>query len=174
MRLLRHFALLLALLSPLAGAETARFQIETILFRQGTPILAGQTAPDDWANGAQIKASDSSSAKYLNDEASKLTPANGYQVLLHQAWQQTLSGTPVKVVLSEGAEQFGHFPVQGTLRLKFDRLIDMQADLWVNRLEDGHPLESEHLQQKRRLKPGELTFIDSTSLGLLIRVTPLQ
>ncbi len=175
MRPLRHFALLLALLSPLAGAESARFQIETILFRQGgEPIISGQLAPDDWANGAQINASDSPSAKYLNNEASKLSSSSGYQVLMHQSWQQTLSAMPVKVALSEGTEEFGHFPVQGTLDLKYNRLIDMQADLWINRFEDGHPIESEHLLQKRRLKPGELTFIDSTSLGLLIKVTPLK
>ena len=174
MRLLRPFALLLALLSPLAGAETAPFRIEMILFRQGEPIPANQIAPEDWAKGAQPRPADSRRNTFLNEEASKLNPANGYQVLLHQAWQQTLSEKPVRIALSEGAEQYGHFPVQGTLRLKFDRLIEMQADLWVNRLEDGQLLSSEQLKQNRRLKPGELTFIDNTSLGLLIRVEPMQ
>lgn len=179
MRALRTLALLplilLSLLSASASFAAGLYQVEVIVFRQaGEPIPASQPAPDDWRRGAAPLDANRERATALNSQADKLNPANGYQVLLHKAWAQTLDGNPSNVALSTGNEQFGHFPVEGTLSLKQARFIDLEADLWVNRFDDSGLLSSsERLKQGSRLKSGELTYLDHGSLGLLIRVSPL-
>ena len=115
MRLLRLLPLLLTLLAPSVFAA-GNYQVELILFRQaGTPILASQPVPDDWAGDAQLPASGSERGTALNAEAAKLVAANGYEVVLHQAWVQAAGPTPVKVALSSGQAQLGHSPAEGTL-----------------------------------------------------------
>lgn len=173
-RCISTLGLLLALLSPLALAQ-GQYQVEVIFFRQaGEPIPASQPAPDDWAVGSQTLPADSLRGTALNAEAAKLVPANGYQVLLHQAWAQTLSTAPQKIALSAGSQRFGHYPIEGTLTLRHERSTELDADLWVNQFaEDGLLTGSERLKQSSRAQDGELTFIDHGSLGLLVRVSPL-
>jgi hypothetical protein len=179
MRALRTLTLLplilLSLLSAAPAFAEGLYQIEVILFRQaGEPIPASQPAPEDWSQGAQAIDATRERATALNSQASKLSPANGYQVLLHKAWSQSLGGSASSVALSTGNEHFGHFPIEGTLSLKQARFIDLEADLWVNQFDDSGLLSSsERLKQGSRLKSGELTYLDHGSLGLLIRVSPL-
>jgi hypothetical protein len=174
MRLFRHLPLLLCLLSSMAFADS-NYQVELILFRQATtPLLSSQPVPDDWASDAQLPASGSERSTALNNEATKLIPANGYEVLLHQAWQQSIGATPVKIALSNGQEQFGQFPAQGTLSLKLESFVDVTADFWANQFDaDGMVTASERIKQSSRLKNGQLTYLDHGSLGILIKVSPL-
>lgn len=174
MRLFRLLPLLLTLLSSMAFADS-NYQVELILFRQAsTPLLASQPAPDDWAGDAQLPASGSQRSTALNNEAAKLSPANGYEVLLHQAWQQSVGPNPVKIALTNGQEQFGQYPAEGTLSIKRESFVDITADFWVNQFDaDGLVTASEHLKQSSRLKNGQPTYLDHGSLGVLIKVTPL-
>ena len=172
MRVLRPLLLLLCLLAPQAFAD-GLFQIEVIVFRQaGEALSSSQPAPDDWAVGASPIAGNERGTA-LNDEAAKLNPGNGYQVLLHKAWAQNLSAAPSKAALSTGDEQFGHFPVEGVVSLsEQQRLVDLEADFWVNRFDaDGLLAGSERVRQKTRLKLNELTYLDNGSLGVLVKVT---
>ena len=181
MRLFRSFALMLALLAPLAQAQTAptaesagpvSYHLEVVLFRMGEPIASGRPAPENWSQNTDLRAEDASAGTRLDTEVAKLTPENGYKVLMHRAWRQRLGPTATRVAISEGEPQLGQYPVHGTLRLRLDRLVEMQAELWVNQLNEGQIVQSEQIKQNRRLKPGELTFVDGTSLGLLVRATP--
>jgi hypothetical protein len=174
MRLFRHLSLLLTLLSSTAFADS-NYQVEMIFFRQATtPLLSSQPVPDDWASDAQLPASGSERSTALNNEAAKLVPANGYEVLLHQAWQQSVGPTPVKIALSNGQEQLGQYPAQGTLSLKLENYIDVTADFWANQFDaDGMVAASEHIKQSSRLKSGQVTYLDHGSLGILIKVSPL-
>ncbi|MDH1261549.1 CsiV family protein [Pseudomonas sp. GD03944] len=179
MRALRTLALLPLLLLSLLGPGLAwadrLHQVEIIVFRQaGEPIPAAQPVPDDWAQGALPVDATQERATALNGEAAKLNPGNGYQVLLHKAWTQSLGSAPSTAAISTGNEQFGHFPVEGTLRLTQARFVDVEADLWVNQFDgSGLVTGSERIKQSSRLKTGELTYLDHGSLGLLIRVSPL-
>ncbi|MEO4046379.1 CsiV family protein [Pseudomonas sp. CAU 1711] len=172
MHAFRPLLLLFCLIAPQVFAE-GLYQIELIVFRQaGEALSTSLPAPDDWAVGASpIAGSERGTA--LNDEAAKLNPGNGYQVLLHQAWAQQLSAVPSKAALSTGSEQFGHFPVEGVVTLSEEqRLIDLEADFWVNRFDaDGLLSGSERVRQRTRLKLGELTYLDNGSLGLLVKAT---
>lgn len=179
MRTLRTLPLLplilLGLLSSTAVLAESLYQVEVIVFRQAMqPISAGQLPPDNWAQNAQPVNGSNSHSTSLNAEAAKLNPSSGYQVLLHQAWSQSLGGASSSVAISTGNEQFGHYPVEGTISLKAGRVIELDSDIWVNQLDaSGILSDSERIKQSSRLKSGELTFVDNGSLGLLIRVSPL-
>jgi hypothetical protein len=176
MRALRSLSLvLLSLLGSATAFAEAMFQVEVIVFRQTTQQFpAARTAPDDWAQGALPIDISQARATTLNNEASKLTPANGYTVLLHKAWTQNIGASPGSVALSTGVEQFGHYPVEGTLDLKQNRLIDLSANLWINQFDtNGSLSSSELIKHSVRLQSGELTYLDHGSLGLLVRISPL-
>ncbi|MCU9950034.1 peptidoglycan binding protein CsiV [Pseudomonas solani] len=174
MRAFRFLALMLALLAPSAFAD-GLYQVELILFRQsGEATPASQPAPDDWANGAQGLDSVGERATALNGEAAKLNAGNGYQVLLHKAWSQSVGANPSRVAISTGDQQLGHFPVEGTVTLSQVRYTDVAVDFWVNQFDGSGLLSgSERIKQGTRLKNGELTYLDHSSLGVLIRISPL-
>jgi hypothetical protein len=179
MRTLHTLALLPLILMSLLGSTLtladSLHQVEVIVFRQaGEPISAGQLPPDNWAQSALPVDSSNSISPALNAEAGKLNPSSGYQVLLHQAWTQSVGESSSRVAISTGAEQFGHHPVEGTISLKGGRLIELDSDIWVNQFDtSGTLIDSERIKQSSRLKSAELTFVDNGSLGLLIRVRPL-
>jgi len=174
MRVLRSLFLLLTLVAPAAFAD-GLYQVEMILFRQiGEPATTRQFAPEDWANGAQKITAENERSLALTDMATKLDASGAYKVLLHRAWQQNLSAEPSKMAVSSGQEQFGHFPIEGTVTLSLARFTDITADFWVNQLDANGVLDtSERMTQATRVKNGELTYMDNGSLAMLIKVSPL-
>jgi hypothetical protein len=175
MRVFRSLTLLLVLIAPAAFAD-GMYQVELILFRQhGEPAATNQAAPEDWAAGAQSLDADNQTSTGLDALVSKLEASDGYKVLLHRAWQQSLSATPSKVAISSGQPQFGHFPIEGTVSLGLARFTDIDANFWVNQLDEhGVLVTSERMRQATRVRNGELTYMDNGSLAMLIKVSPLQ
>ena len=132
MRLFRSLTLLLTLAAPMANADDL-YQVEMILVRQNAvPAIVSRAAPEDWDAGAQRISPDSLRTPSLNGEVEKLTASNEYTVLLHKAWQQNLGEEARKIAISDGKEQFGQYPIEGTLNLKLGRFTDVDADFWVN------------------------------------------
>ena len=174
MRLFRSLTLLLTLVAPTAFADDM-YQIEMILVRQNAvPAIVSRAAPEDWAAGAQPINKDSLRTPSLNGEVEKLTASADYTVLLHKAWQQTLGEQGSKVAISDGTEQYGQFPIEGTLNLKLGRFTDVDADFWVNQIDgNGMVTASERLKQESHTKNGQLNFLDNGHLGLLIKITSL-
>lgn len=174
MRLLHVLPLLLCLLAPSAFAERL-YQIELLVFRQGggEAVAAPRVAPDDWA-GTALPITGNERATALNNEAAKLTASNGYQVLLHKAWNQTIGSSPSRVSVSSGEAHFNHYPVEGTLSFSQERFTDLDIELWINHFSnDGLLDSSEHMKVNQRLKDNSLTFLDHGSLGALVRISPL-
>lgn len=174
MRVLRSLTLLLALVAPVAFADGS-FQVELILFRQnGEPAATNQAAPENWEAGAQKLGAEVQTTTSLDALVSKLESSDSYTVLLHRAWQQPLSATPSKVAISSGQQQFGHSPIEGTVSLSLARFTDIDANFWVNQLDEhGVLLSSERMRQATRVRNGELTYMDNGSLALLIKVSSL-
>lgn len=173
MRLLQVIPLLLCLMASSAFAERL-YQVELVVFRQaGEPVPAPRVAPDDWA-GTALPIAGHERPTALHNEAAKLTPGNGYQVLLHKAWGQSIGTQPSKAAVSSGEQQLGHYPVQGTLSFSQERFTDVDIELWINHFSrDGLLDSSEHLKVNQRLQDNSLTYIDHGSLGALIRISPL-
>ena len=174
MRLFRSLTLLLTLAAPMANADDL-YQVEMILVRQNAvPAIVSRAAPEDWDAGAQRISPDSLRTPSLNGEVEKLTASNEYTVLLHKAWQQTLGEEASRVAISDGKEQFGQFPIAGTLSIKQGRFTDVGADFWVNQFDaDGLVTASERLNTDSHTKNGQLNFLDAGHLGLLIKITSL-
>jgi hypothetical protein len=178
MRLFRSLTLLTllmpALAAPMASADDL-YQVEMILVRQNAvPAIVSRAAPEDWAAGAQPVSPDSLRTPSLNGEVEKLTSSADYTVLLHKAWQQTLGENASKVAISDGKEQYGQFPIEGTLSMKLGRFTDVDADFWVNQIDaNGMVTASERLKQESHTKNGQLNFLDNGHLGLLIKITSL-
>ncbi|WIE52535.1 CsiV family protein [Pseudomonas sp. GM17] len=174
MRLFRSLTLLLTLVAPSAFADM--YQVEMILVRQNAvPAIVSRAAPEDWATGAQRLGADSQRTPALGGVVEKLTASGDYSVLMHKAWQQALGENPVKVAVSEGQEQFGQFPIEGTLTLKLGRFTDVDAQFWVNRIDsNGLVTASERLKQESHTKNGQLNYLDNGHLALLIKITSLS
>ncbi|RON86061.1 CsiV family protein [Pseudomonas fluorescens] len=174
MRLFRSLTLLLALVAPSVFADDL-YQVEMILVRQNAvPAIVSRAAPEDWAAGAQRLGDDSLRTPALGDVASKLSASGDYSVLMHKAWQQTLGEAPTKVAVSDGKEQFGQFPIEGTLEMKLGRFTDVNADFWVNQIDsNGLVTASERLKQDSHTKNGQLNYLDNGHLALLIKITSL-
>ncbi len=171
MRYLIHLALLLTLCSTHALANDTQ-QVELIIFRQSSQTIpASQVAPDNWANGATPVTREMLRSTQLDHFVKKLTPANGYQVLLHKAWLQTSNGTSVQVAVSEGTESFAHYPVEGTISMELERTSQVQMDFWINQFNpDATLLSSERFKQSALVANDQVTFIDHGTLGALIRI----
>ncbi|EZP30435.1 CsiV family protein [Pseudomonas sp. RIT288] len=174
MRLFRSLTLLLALVAPSVFADDL-YQVEMILVRQNAvPAIVSRAAPEDWAAGAQRLGDDSLRTPALGDVASKLSASGDYSVLMHKAWQQPLGEAPTKVAVSDGKEQFGQFPIEGTLEMKLGRFTDVNADFWVNQIDaNGMVTASERLKQDSHTKNGQLNYLDNGHLALLIKITSL-
>lgn len=171
MRYLIHLALLLTLCSTHALANDTQ-QVELIIFRQSSQTIpASQVAPDNWANGATPVTREMLRSTQLDHFVKKLTPANGYQVLLHKAWLQTSNGSSVQVAVSEGTESFAHYPVEGTISMELERTSQVQMDFWINQFNpDATLLSSERFKQSALVANDQVTFIDHGTLGALIRI----
>ena len=178
MRLFRSLTLLTMLITALVAPSVFAddlYQIEMILVRQNAvPAIVSRAAPEDWAAGAQRLGADSQRTPALGGVVEKLTASGDYSVLMHKAWQQKLGEEASKVAISEGTEQFGQFPIEGTLSLKLGRFTDVDADFWVNKIDaNGLVTASERLKQESHTKNGQLNFLDNGHLGLLIKITSL-
>ncbi len=173
MRLIPSLAVLLA--PPTAFADEP-YQVEMILVRQNLEQpFQSQPAPEDWAKGAKAVTAADERTPSLNDMVAKLEASGNYEVLLHKAWQQNLSDQPSIVSITAGNEQFGQFPVEGTLSLTLKRFTEVQAQFWVNRFDgNGVVNDSERLNQTSQTKNGQLNFLDSGHLALLLKVTSLN
>lgn len=167
------FVLLLTTALPLWAADSSH--VELILFRQGDMqhYTSSSLAPDNWADNSQHLQPHQLRSSLLEDPVSRLTPANGYHILLHRVWQQERINGPVRVALSSGDNIFGHHPVEGVLSLLQEGSNRVQLDLWINQFKaDGNLASSEQVQLKGTAPYNELTYIDYGDLGALIRIQP--
>lgn len=171
-RLLRPFLMALLLIAPASFAETF-YQVELIIFRQGSPVNANQVTPENWVKTAVPLPEQSLRSSALTDMATKLETQLGYKVLLHQAWKQAV-GSQAAVQFGTGNLTDGHKPVEGTLTLSQGRGLELNLNAWVNRFDgNGFLASSEKLLQQRRILPDEMIYIDHPSLGALLRVRSL-
>ncbi len=172
MRAIRNLTLLLALLAPAAFADN-QYLVEMILVRQNAvPAITSQFAPENWSDGAAPIAQYDVHKPMLEGEVERLNTNSQYTVLLHKAWQQKVGGGVSKVAISDGQEQFGHFPIEGNLSLSEARFINVEASFWVNQFDgNGAVVQSEAFSQgNKNVKSAELTFLDGGHLALLVKI----
>ena len=166
-----------------AQSESA-YQIEAILFAQPSGQISGERTPDsDWANGAimleetarsDVRKLDSTQHR-LDREADKLT-AQGYQILMHNAWIQP-TDSRLKVAVHQGERLGDHFPVEAVVGLQRNQdslALDVKAWRHIavrSQTDQNSTLVSEQLHQIRRLRLDEVHYLDHQSMGMLVRVS---
>ncbi|MFT6431368.1 MAG: hypothetical protein ACJAXR_001140 [Halopseudomonas sp.] len=179
--------LLLSLISLTAVTQAqseSAYQIEAILFAQPSGQISGERTPDsDWANGAimleetarsDVRKLDSTQHR-LDREADKLT-AQGYQILMHNAWIQP-TDSRLKVAVHQGERLGDHFPVEAVVGLQRNQdslALDVKA--WRHmaardQTDQNGTLVSEQLHQIRRLRLDEVHYLDHQSMGMLVKVS---
>jgi hypothetical protein len=112
-----------------------------------------------------------------------------YEPLLHLAWRQPVSNDSraVPVYLSTDPASSASPRLEGTLKLSAGRYLHAELDLVLSRLEPeqassgaadenspyrGPAYRSYRMQQHRRMRSGELHYIDHPLMGVLLLVRP--
>lgn len=142
-----------------------------------------------------------STQQQLNNEAITLNSSKSYRVLFHQAWQQTASANSPWVAVSGGKAIGERSELEGAVRLIKKRHLHLEANLWRLNAKAMTAMEAVNtggdtvllppkpwqglpdklvaasslsvINDKIKLKVGELTYLDNPKFGLLVMVTPL-
>lgn len=121
------------------------------------------------------------SARKLTAVAEALRRSNNYRPLAHLHWRQALmepaAAQPIDIASLSGATEDRTNPrVEGSLRLSVARYLHLETDLRLVEDERYMPQDSQaavyRLRQSRRMRSGELHYIDHPRLGVLALVTP--
>ncbi len=120
-------------------------------------------------------------ARKLTAVAEALRRSNNYRPLAHLHWRQTLmepaAAQSIDIASLGDATQDRTNPrVEGSLRLSVARYLHLETDLRL--VEDVRYVPHDNqatvysLRQSRRMRSGELHYIDHPRLGVLALVTP--
>lgn len=185
-------------LSPGATAQDRWFQVEVIVFERldddalsaeswppdpGRPpiddsirLLAPGESPGEQTGTFAYRLLDRSQLN-LKDSYGGLRYSKAFRPLLHHAWRQP--GLPQNharrvhlYVPPAGDSGFAEAVprIDGTLRVYLTRYLHVDADLLYRRSGVETPFR---LQASRRMRSGELHYLDHPLFGLLILITPL-
>ncbi|GGD04296.1 CsiV family protein [Halopseudomonas salina] len=171
------------LASTVQAQDAGTYQVEAIVFAQPSAPISGNRAPDyNWANDAvmledtarsDVRKLDVTQLR-MDREADKLA-ANGYRILMHQAWIQPADSN-LKVAIHQGETLGEHYPVEAVLGLeRAEESMALEVKAWRHtgtRSQDGQAdsIVSEKLHQSRRLRLNEVHYLDHQSMGMLVRV----
>ena len=138
-------------------------------------------------------------SRQLNGPARSIRRSSLYELLLHQSWRQPVGQTPTPILI-QGGEQYGdQFELEGTLSIRRQRYLHVDADLRLTQFRQERlsrsatqdaPLRTKypdlyeaarrgqeysattrfHLNESRRLRSGELHYLDHPALGVLLLV----
>jgi hypothetical protein len=166
--------LVLALvLSPFARGETLeQYDVEVIVFRN----LSGQSDGEQWplrdpVTGDALPRSVQGispadlpvPASRLERIADSLNRSAAYRVLEHRAWRQTArdraQAQPVRIQAAGGT-------LDGTITLARERYLHLDVDLFLD--------STYALDERRRMRSGELHYFDHPAFGVLVEVRPYE
>jgi hypothetical protein len=177
--LLTSGLLMLALLLASAGTQSAstgetplQYDVEIIVFRN----LSGQTDGEQWPHAGDAPADPAGhlrledtladlpqSAYRLQRIADSLNRSGAYRVVAHKAWRQTArdrtQAAPFRVNAT-GDE------LDGTVTLVRERFLHLDVDLVLQ--------SSYSLDEKRRMRSGELHYFDHPMFGVIAEVNPYE
>jgi hypothetical protein len=92
----------------------------------------------------------------------------GLAPLMHVAWRQAVGDRDNRDWLWLDAP-----PMQGMVRISLGRYLHIDADLAL-RLDEGNPQQPKVIRtrERRRMRSGELHYLDHPGFGLLVVITP--
>lgn len=179
-----------------AFAEPEIYQVELIIFKYQTPgdYRAWQTAEShEFSNALELltERQEGEPPKLyqllpmqefsMQKEENRLANSDKFQILSHISWlQPSKDFWSAKTIRLTGGRQYqinqqNLFEIDGTLTIKQTKYLVINADLYLTEPNeiDASELQSFHLKQTRRTNPNELNFIDSSQLGVLVKIFPV-
>jgi Peptidoglycan-binding protein, CsiV len=183
--------LLLLLAVPAARAETGLYDVEVIIFSNGSARTDDElmdrpgtdTAPARVPFTASAFTELSADAYRMNGIRSALAGSGRYRVLFHRVWRQAAYdrghavGYPVHTSAASGRDS-----LTGTITLLKERYLHLDVDLLLTTggnapaaYQSGTgSLPVYRLAEKRRIRSNELHYFDHPRFGVIARVTPYQ
>ena len=188
---------LLGIIPAAHADETPNYTIEVIVFENHA--LKGWTE-EQWSDEIELPITEGSTSVFtrdkrplyiqtrdrsLNEVAKKMS--NGYRILFHQAWSQNASGSKnAPTVLIENDRKDGA-QMMGTVKLYKTRFAHVEIDLEFEKaipvqvreafaenqqigLEDLPSHWRFNLKEARKIKNGQLHYIDHPLFGVLVQL----
>lgn len=125
----------------------------------------------------------------LTGEAGRLQRSNVYRVVFHRAWIQPVPDRDQlqPMLIQVGDRVAGNARIEGFLGITRGRYLHLDARLWyaINPDESASTTMTEsglapdepsymELREQRRMRSGELHYLDHPKFGVLARVDPIQ
>lgn len=159
-------------------ADSSVYEVEVLIFSQsaggseqapgfpGTPDM-GKAGPLE-RKGVSLLPGDQ-----LAGVRKRLDQSGTYQVMRHLSWRQSLAnGTvpqPFKVTYPEQGDSAGGKRLMGTLSLGRSSYAILKVDLLLQ--QDG---QSYRMEETRRMKRGELHYLDHPKMGVIATIQPVD
>jgi len=180
--------LMTAVCGSVSAAGVTRYDVELLVFEYLYPDAGGERLPedpglpDDWnaqpPGSSNFTILGTSQYRMANIEG-ELSRSRGYRPLLHLAWRQPAFGrsNALPVLISRPAASANGQAVTGTVTLSRARYLHLSADLVFGSVSSavagsGNP--PVRLIEDRRMRSGEIHYIDNPYYGILALVTPVQ
>jgi len=191
------FSLLAGLLiTPVQAANTEQsappwYAIEFILFSNDDPAAGSserwpelpQATQPEPAPTAPVEITPLPETEWkLTSEAAALQRSGHFTPLIHQAWQQQVldrKHAPAIPLRSMQEVAPGIPRLQGTIKISVNRYLHIDLDLVLRRRTERYEafpdgIESYRFRAHRRMRSGELHYIDHPMSGMLIELTPVE
>lgn len=122
----------------------------------------------------------------LEDSLKHITPRSDMKVIWHQAWVEPIQEKahsiihPVEFELEDKGLKIqlsGEFDISISRYLHLHTRLNMQhSELSVNENEEAQwlPTRAAKIQQSRRMRSGELHYLDHPMLGVVIQIMPIK
>lgn len=196
-QLLSALALLLLGAAALpAQASTPWYEVELIVFRQADPggsdreLHPLNPEPPRASQIVSLRPPQAGKVAYtmlgaaelkLGSIYQSLNSSSNYEPLLHLGWRQPglASKDAASVALPANWQPWGDTalpPLHGLVRLHQDRFIHLGVDLRYRHISadaDAELAPTIVNRQSRRLRTGELHYLDRPGLGVVVQIRPL-
>lgn len=163
-----------------------KYDVEMIVFERSSKTAAmNETWPEDPGKPDMHDATHVTSTKglyarlpnsrmTLNSVASRMHRASGNPVqLTHMLWRQpALSKNDATPVYISGKTKIG--TLVGTAKVSARRYLHLDLDLLLESSNGPAPNGLYRMQAHRRMRSGELHYIDHPAMGVLVRITRVK
>lgn len=166
-----------------AALYTNTYQVEIIVFQNQTP--EANHSPR-WQDVTTSSAATTSTPAYpllasntfvLNKEANSLAKQKNYRILAHLAWHQTFDfDHPSQPMAITASDPTGNWSLSGHLKIKHSNFFYVTTTLTLREnFSDLFHRNNEKMlvvHDQRKIRDGQLNYIDNPVLGVLIKITP--
>ncbi len=109
----------------------------------------------------------------MTAQARRLNATGTHHVLMHGAFELPVPprNAPLPLLVQAGHRHAGQWTIEGTLAVTIGRYLHLHARLWQQSAEQ--PGAYYTLDEHRRMRSGELHYLDHPVFGLLVRIDPV-